>query len=938
MRKLWVAAVLATALAAASGYAGQDTPRFRGGVELITVDVSVLDSRGRPVDDLRAGDFVVKVDGRERSVVSAELIRVETGKPAPPSPTDARISTNASVPGARRLVIAVDQTLIAPGTVRPLLTTASEFVDRLTADDYVAFIGFPEPGPRVDFTSDKAHVREAMEEIVGHPAKRGAREFDIGLSEAIALTGTERPRASTLPAKEAFDTLEAYIQALLEPYTMRRILEGGCDGLSFEELQQIENMEVLERCRGMIFNESIMVAADARQDANISMRALEALLKDLALVEGPKTMVVVSAGLVNDDPSILEEVAHLAAAARTTINVVAVEPQREQEIRNNPRPTPVMSLVDRSLELQGLEIIADTTGGTLYRSPAGRSEGVFERIESELSAWYLVAVERQPGDPDRQRIEVNVSRRGTTVRSQKTFVSAAAAMAGRSMDELLSEALSSSIGIPGVALRVATFAQRDTSPESYRVRIAAQVGQPGEPAGEFAIGYALMNEQGRVVTSAGARRSLSPPASGLNQLLHYDTALVAEPGAYSLRVGVVDKAGRRGTVVHQVELPRLDTAELASSDLIVGNLPGEGEPLRPDVEPQVTASELAGYLELYVPAADRERVSVTLEIAEGEASPPLVAQPLTLRPGEQATTLVATGFVEATITPGRYLARATIRRDGEVVKTLARPIAIVRDPAVVSKAPTRVRGVAIAPELQRRTAAYVAGVVNGIANVVAQEEFELSRPDRKVTSDLLLVRYPGSNRDLIPYRDVSHIDGTVVPGREERLLDLFVTPTAGLRERARRIMLGADAYVPSVFNPMFVLGFLQSDFQSRFDMTVSDAGNEWPREVKAVTFVETGRPTLLRTGPFGDLDAPTRGTAWIEEGTGRILQTELEVGRGRSAPKMVTRFKLDGRLQVMVPETMRTENPDGMATYTNFRRFGVETDTAIPTPDPDRPQ
>jgi VWFA-related protein len=933
MRKLWAATMLATALAGASGHAGQDTPRFRGGVDLITVDVAVLDSRGRPVDDLRAGDFVVKVDGRERSVVSAELIRVEREKSALPArPTDARISTNASVPHARRIVVAVDQTLIAPGTIRPLLTTASAFVSRLTADDHVAFIAFPEPGPRIDFTADTARIRRAMEGLVGHAVKRGDRQFDIGVSEAIALTGPERLRASSLPDPTAAD----YAQALLQPPTMRRILEGGCEGLTFDELR--ENLAVLERCRRLIFNESIMIAADARQDASISLRALEALLRDLALVDGPKTMVVISAGLVNDDPSVLDEVAPLAAAARTTINVVAVEPQREQEIRNNPRPNPAMSLGDRSLELQGLEIVADTTGGVLYRSPAGTSEGVFQRIESELSAWYLLAVERQPGDPSRQRVDVEVKRRGTTVRSQKRVIAAAAAIAGRSADELLSEALSSSIAVPGVPLRVATFAQRDTSPDRYRVRVAAQVGLPGEAPGEFTIGYALMNEDGRVVTTAGARRPLSPLASGPDQLLHYDTALSVEPGTYSLRFGVVDAAGRRGTVIHPVELPRLDAAELGTSDLIVGNLPAEGELLRPSVEPQVTASELAGYLDLYVPESDRDRVTVALEVAEGDASPALAAQPLSLRPGEQRGALVATGFVELTVTPGRYVARATIRRDGEVVKTVARPIAIVRDPRVVSTPPVRVRGVAMPADLRQRTAAYVAGVVNGIANVVAQEDFVLSRPSRTVTSDLLLVRYPGSARDLIPYRDVSHLDGAAVPGREERLLDLFVKPTDGLRERARRIMIGADAYVPSAFNPMFALGFLQSDFQSRFELTFSSADSEWPREVKVVTFVETGRPTLLRTGPFGDLDAPTRGMAWIEEGTGRILQTELEVGRGRSAPKMVTRFKLDERLQVTVPDTMRTENPEGVATYSNFRRFAVETETAIPAANPDRPE
>jgi len=263
-----------------------------------------------------------------------------------------------------------------------------------------------------------------------------------------------------------------------------------------------------------------------------------------------------------------------------------------------------------------------------------------------------------------------------------------------------------------------------------------------------------------------------------------------------------------------------------------------------------------------------------------------------------------------------------------------RPFTLVRDPAVVSRATTRTKGVAIAPELQRRTAAYVAGVVNGLGNVVAQEDFTLSGPNRKVQSDLLLVRYPGTQRDLIPYRDVSQLNGKAVEGRDQRLIDLFVTPTDRLRDLARKIMVSADAYVPSAFNPIFVIGFLQSDFQSRFNLTVSDAGSDWPREVKAVSFVEVGRPTLLRTGAFGDLDAPTQGTAWIEEGTGRILQTELQIGRGKNAPSMITRFTLDERLQVMVPIEMRTKNPDGVATYSNFRRFEVATNSAVQPPSP----
>jgi hypothetical protein len=70
--------ILTLLLAAAvhAGHAEQEAPRrFRAKVDLITVDVTAVDSAGRPVEDLRPRDFTVRVDGHTRSVVSADFIR-----------------------------------------------------------------------------------------------------------------------------------------------------------------------------------------------------------------------------------------------------------------------------------------------------------------------------------------------------------------------------------------------------------------------------------------------------------------------------------------------------------------------------------------------------------------------------------------------------------------------------------------------------------------------------------------------------------------------------------------------------------------------------------------------------------------------------------------------------------------------------------------------
>jgi hypothetical protein len=61
-----------------------------------------------PVEDLRPGDFTVKVDGQPRSVVSADLIRVDRAKDSPPQSPVALITSNVSPINARHVLIAVD--------------------------------------------------------------------------------------------------------------------------------------------------------------------------------------------------------------------------------------------------------------------------------------------------------------------------------------------------------------------------------------------------------------------------------------------------------------------------------------------------------------------------------------------------------------------------------------------------------------------------------------------------------------------------------------------------------------------------------------------------------------------------------------------------------------------------------------------------------------
>jgi hypothetical protein len=659
----------------------------------------------------------------------------------------------------------------------------------------------------------------------------------------------------------------------------------------------------------------------------MSLRRLESFLTELTRIEGPKSMVLISAGLLIEDLSVLNEVARLAAASRTAIHVIAVEPQRETVVVGLAHGQSPMTLQERQLELTGLETVADRTGGSFVRASGGTGDGIFERLSSELSAWYVVAVERRPGDPDRQRVEVEVRRRGVQTRSNRSVVAAAAINRSRPAEELLRDAMSSPIAIPGLPLRVSTFARRDGEGGKQRLHLAAHIGQPGATPGEYAVGYVVIDAQGKVVSSLGRRMPLT--SAGANAPLQFETALALAPGRYAIRFGAVSADGRRGTIVRQVDVGTVVRDAFDTSDLVVGAVVPEGEAMRPNPEPHVSDGRVAAYLELYQGQTDPGSVTVTIEIAEGESSPALAAATLNLAAGPEPEWRVASGAIDTDLLPGRYVARATVRRNGDTVKVLARPFVLAPRTNAAARRTGGARGVAISPEMQQRTARYVATVVGSLGNIVAREEFTLSGPDRRVTSDFLLVRYPGSDRDLLMFRDVTHVNGTAVPGRDQQLVDLFVKPISSIRERVREITTASEDHVPPVLSPILGLAFLQADVQRRFEMTVSDAGSDWPAQVKAVAFVETRRPTLLRAGPFGDIDIPSRGTAWIEETTGRVLQTQVQVGTGRSAATMTTRFKVDDRLKVLVPDVMRTQNPSGTATYSSFRRFSVTTASVI---------
>jgi len=628
-------------------------PRFRTGVDLVAVDVSVVDQNGKPVDDLLAPDFAVKIDGETRRVVSADLVKVdvEAARRKQADKTESFYSSNLAPPNGRRIVLAIDQVYIGPGSLRPVLDAASRFLDHLTPLDQVSLVAYPEPGVRVDFTNDKVRLRRALQSLVGHAQRSTTRRYSIALNEALAIVERQ------------------------DRFVYNTVVERECR-VARDDRDNARCLEAIDR-------EATEVVREAREDAEHSRNGLEHLLQQLAKVEGPKLMVLLSEGFLSDELEMRSLVA-MAGEARTSINVMVVDLRQTDVTQRTRRPN---ESADRRLNQQTLEGMATMSRGSLFRI-AGTGESVFERLASEISAYYILGVEQRPKDSvgDRHRIDVEVKRRDVTIRSRQAFVLSPARMADRarkSPETALREALASPFAVQGLPVRATTFVQQDPGSDKVQMVVAAQIGEAGAQAGAYTVGFIVVDNQNKVAASFLDKLTLTPGSGSPNEALRFVGGVTVEPGTYSLRFAVIDEEGRRGSIVRDVSAWKMAGEPFAMADLVVGPVPSSGRGVTIQVEPHVLTEDVAARLELYSTTdAPWKGTTVAFEIADNEDSPALTMLNASVEPGRQATWRVASGAVPArSLPPGQYVVRAKIARDGQPVGVLARPFVLERGAA-----------------------------------------------------------------------------------------------------------------------------------------------------------------------------------------------------------------------------------------------------------------
>jgi VWFA-related protein len=622
----------------------QPPQTFKSSVDLVPVDVNVIDGSGRPIADLTAQDFSLKVDGKPRRIATAQFIAVTRGgERAPVEPRD--YSSNPASAGARLIMLAIDQGNIGASRGKYAIDAARRFIGRLSPDDRVGLVTIPGAGPQIDFTANHALVENALNSIRGTSDQGEHQDSQIGLSESIALDRGNKQ-------------------------VLQQIVDRECAGLSAGPLGD---------CVGGLQAQARTLFIDQKSRTRDTLVSLQHVMDRLARTSTPKTVVLLSEGVMIDARD-LGEISWLGPAAargQVTLYVLQLEPPAFEA--SNSRSSPSRS-ADIQFAHDGLGFLAGAARGSVFNIVSG-ADSAFNRLTLELSGYYLLSFEPEPGDRDTKTHKIKIEvpgRKNATVRARNEFsVDAPRAL---TTEQQLADTIAAPLLASDIGLKLTTFSFTENEGGRVRVVIAAEIDRSQNAGRKLSLAYTVVDSRDQIVSSQ-LEPEVTLPVSPESQTQTYLGAITAATGTYRIKLAVVDDTGKRGSVEHTIQARLTNAGQLHVTDLLLGEEGGAGGGLIPTVSADFKGDLLHGYLELHSEAPEVLRsATVALEVAASPDARALESAPARFDDGGATPARrAAEGVVPIALLPaGEYVARAVVTVAGQRVGQVSRPFRISR--------------------------------------------------------------------------------------------------------------------------------------------------------------------------------------------------------------------------------------------------------------------
>lgn len=384
----------------------------------------------------------------------------------------------------------------------------------------------------------------------------------------------------------------------------------------------------------------------AETAAAASLGLLERLITGLAVEPGLKTVIFVTSPFASSSPTrrAIQDVTAAAAAQRVQLFVFE----------------PGASAAPSSA---GLTALAAATGGLVL--PAGRATTAFASIASQSATRY--ELEFTPASNLRNdkahRVQV------LSLRTDVRVAAPASVMIPRTdaTPETM-VALTDMLGQPrayrDLPLRLAVYPVLDKDRDELRLLI---LGESEDPSRTLAWAeFALIAPAGAVI----ARWKVESAEAAVRPLM---TAALAPPGAYRLRMAASELSGRRGAVDVEFDARLTQAGTFALGPLMFGALAVDA--FQPQLQPSADAPAIMAYAEVYGQPAAADTWTATFEIAHTPDGGAIVTTAGSVRSTPDPQRRAALGTLDlTTLTPGDYLVRAIVLRNGAEIGRVSRTL------------------------------------------------------------------------------------------------------------------------------------------------------------------------------------------------------------------------------------------------------------------------
>jgi VWFA-related protein len=546
---------------------------------LIQIDVSVTDSKGKVVPGLKAEDFEIYENGQKQKItnfsfVSNEKSTPEAAKPAEKGQPDVPVPPSILKPDQIRRTIAlvVDDLSLSFESAYQVRRALKKYVDEQMQDgDLVAIIRTGAGiGALQQFTSDKRILYAAIEKVKWNPQGKGG----ISAFEPIEPTPLEQARGAG--ANVSDDDLQAEKNANNEQSDFRNsiFITGTLGALKYV----VTGMSELPGRKSVIlFSDGFRIMERDRNGFSIAGQVLDFLhqLTDLANRSSVVFYTIDARGLQTTGITAADDVSGAAT------------PQELQA-----------KMSDRSGELfetqSGLAFLAKETGGFAVVNNNDLSGGV-QRVLNDQS-YYLIGYQPDSDTFDAakrkfNKLEVKIPGKDVKVRYRSGFFN----VAGQNVAKIpvnqtpvqqIQAALTSPFAVNGISLHMNALFGNDVTTGSYvrsLLHVAAKDlvftdGPDGSKKATFEILAASFGDNGQIVDQLGRSYTISVHGDGYKKILadgfvYHFAFPVKKPGAYQYRVAIRDsQGGTVGSASQFIEVPNLKKNRISLSSVVLEDL------------------------------------------------------------------------------------------------------------------------------------------------------------------------------------------------------------------------------------------------------------------------------------------------------------------------------------------------------------------------------